>query len=96
MMNRLRQQTCNSPLRGRRSCCCCSRPGNRPSRRTEAFLRGLRTTVGRQVPITIVLIGKPTSRTMLTSVDPDQLRIWQMKMQSLGDGQLAVQPLITP
>ncbi|MGD9947702.1 MAG: DUF2868 domain-containing protein [Desulfobulbus sp.] len=67
-----------------------------PLKETEAFLRGLRTTVGREMPITIVLIGKPTSRTMLTSVDPDQLRIWQMKMQALGDGNLAVQPLIIP
>ncbi|MGE4559795.1 MAG: DUF2868 domain-containing protein [Desulfobulbus sp.] len=67
-----------------------------PLKETETFLRGLRATVGREMPITIVLVGKPTARTMLTPVDPDQLRIWEMKMQTLGDVNLAVQPLITP
>lgn len=67
-----------------------------PLKETETFLRGLRGTVGREMPITIVLIGKPTARTMLTRVDLDQLRIWQLKMQSLGDAHLAVQPLIMP
>ncbi|MDD2463961.1 MAG: DUF2868 domain-containing protein [Desulfobulbus sp.] len=67
-----------------------------PLKETETFLRGLRATVGRERPIIILLIGKPTSWTMLTPVDPDQLRIWQMKMQALGDGNLAVQPLIMP
>jgi hypothetical protein len=46
------------------------------------------------MPITIVLIGKPSPRTMLTPVDPDQLRIWRQKMLALGDAYLAVQPLI--
>lgn len=67
-----------------------------PLKETETFLRGLRTVVGREMPITIVLVGKPAARTMLTPVDPDQLKIWRMKMQALGDGNLAVQPLITP
>ena len=67
-----------------------------PLKETELFLRTLRKIVGREVPITIVLIGKPSSRTMLTSVDSDQLHIWKLKMQVLGDGNLAVQPLIMP
>nr|WP_320010168.1 DUF2868 domain-containing protein [uncultured Desulfobulbus sp.] len=67
-----------------------------PLKETESFLRGLRINLGRDFPITILLIGKPTPATMLTSVDGNQLGIWQMKMQALGDGNLAVQPLILP
>jgi len=67
-----------------------------PLKETENCIRGLRLLLGREFPITILLIGKPASQTMLTSVDANQLGIWQMKMQALGDGNLAVQPLILP
>jgi hypothetical protein len=65
-----------------------------PLRETETSLQAVRTRFGPEMPITIVLIGKPSPRTMLTPVDPDQLRIWRQKMLALGDAYLAVQPLI--
>lgn len=65
-----------------------------PLKETESLLALLRQVVGRNTPITIILVGKPRSQTMLTPVAPEQLHLWQQKMRALGDAMLAVQPLI--
>jgi hypothetical protein len=67
-----------------------------PLRESEQLLRELRRIAGAHTPLTILLIGKPTPQTMLTPVDPEQLRIWRQKMRALGDPSLDVQPLVQP
>jgi hypothetical protein len=66
-----------------------------PLKETESFLHTLRARFGQEIPITIALIGKPSPQTMLTPVAPEQFRVWQQKMQALGDANLAVQPVMT-
>jgi hypothetical protein len=67
-----------------------------PLKETELFLRGLRRLAGERTPLTIFLIGKPSAQTMLTPVDPEQLRIWRQKMTAQGDPWLEVHPLVQP
>ncbi len=65
-----------------------------PLKETEIFLRGLRGLLDLRAGITIVLIGRPGPATILTPADPEQARIWQQKVQALGDPFLSVLPLI--
>jgi len=65
-----------------------------PLKETESFLRELRRLTGETMPLTILLIGKPIAVTILTPVEPEQLRIWRLKMQAIGDPCLEVQPLV--
>jgi len=67
-----------------------------PLKETETLIHGLRRLVGEQAPIDILLIGRPTAATVLTPVDPDQLRIWSQKMRALGDPWLSVRSLVSP
>lgn len=67
-----------------------------PLKETELFLRELRRLTGETMPLTILLIGRPIAETILTPVEPEQLRIWRLKMQALGDPCLEVQPLVRP
>jgi hypothetical protein len=67
-----------------------------PLKETESFLRELRRLTGETMPLTILLIGKPIAVTILTPVEPEQLRIWRLKMQAIGDPCLEVQPLVRP
>lgn len=65
-----------------------------PLRETESFLRDLRQRVGETVPLTILLIGKPSAATIFTPVDPGQLQVWRQKMRTIGDPCLDVLPLV--
>ncbi|NLX19076.1 MAG: DUF2868 domain-containing protein [Desulfobulbus sp.] len=65
-----------------------------PLKETEQMLRNLRLQIGPQKPITLLLIGRPVSATVLTPVDPQHLQVWTKKMRSMGDSFLMVQPLI--
>ena len=67
-----------------------------PLKETEQFLRDLRSSAGALTPLVILLIGKPSPQTLLTPPDPEQLRIWRLKMQAMGDPCLDVQPLVQP
>jgi len=66
-----------------------------PLRETETLIRHLRSLVGEQAPIVILLIGRPTAATVLTPVDPEQLRVWGQRMRALGDLRLSVRPLMS-
>ena len=65
-----------------------------PLRETETLIHDLRRLVGEQAPIAILLIGRPTAASVLTPVDPEQLRIWSQRMRALGDPWLSVRPLV--
>ncbi|MCL2459423.1 MAG: DUF2868 domain-containing protein, partial [Desulfobulbus sp.] len=67
-----------------------------PLKETEILVHGLRRLLGEQAPIVILLIGRPAAATVLTPVDPEQLRVWRQKMQALGDPRLSVRPLVSP
>lgn len=65
-----------------------------PLRETESFVRQLRQVVGETIPLTILLIGKPSAESIFTPVDHGQLQIWSQKMRTMGDPGLEVQPLV--
>jgi len=67
-----------------------------PLRETESFLRDIRRAVGETVPITILLLGKPSLQMIFTSVNPEHLRIWEQKMLAIGDSCLDVLALVQP
>jgi Protein of unknown function (DUF2868). len=67
-----------------------------PLKETEGLVRLLRHQISDQTPISILLIGRPASRTVLTPVDPEQAQIWSRKMQAVGDPYLSVCPLVRP
>ena len=67
-----------------------------PLKETEQMLQGLRLLVGQQIPIVLLLIGRPTPQTILTPAEPEQVMIWSRRVQALGDPRLAVQPLVQP
>ncbi len=57
------------------------------------FLGNLRRASARATVIRIGLIGRPAGGTIFTPVDPHDLKVWQRKMDSLGDPYLAVETL---
>ena len=67
-----------------------------PLREMGSFLQSIRQVVGETVPIAILLLGKPSSQTIFTPVNPEHLRIWELKMQAIGDPCLDVLPLMQP
>ena len=67
-----------------------------PLKETGQFLRSLRQTVGPSLPIRILLIGKPTSATLLTPVRSDHLQIWTKTLQAMADPFLDLSPLVQP
>lgn len=67
-----------------------------PLKETEQMLHGLRLLVGQQIPIVLLLIGRPTPQTILTPAEPDQVMVWSRRIQAMGDPHLAVQPLVQP
>lgn len=67
-----------------------------PLRETESFLLQLRQVAGEAVPLTILLIGRPSASTIFTAVDQGQLQIWRQKMQAIGDPCLDVLALVQP
>ncbi len=58
-----------------------------------AFLANLRQASARATVIRIGLIGRPAEGTIFTPVDPGDLKVWQRKVDSLGDPYLAVETL---
>ena len=67
-----------------------------PLQETGSFLQSIRRVVGETVPIAVLLIGKPSSQTIFTPVNPEHLRIWELKMRAIGDPCLDVIPLMQP
>lgn len=65
-----------------------------PLRETESLLQSIRRIVGETVPLTILLLGKPSSQTIFTPVSPEHLRIWEQKMRAISDPCLDVFPLV--
>jgi hypothetical protein len=49
------------------------------------FLRQLRILLGKEVLISILLIGKPKAATILTEVREQDYMVWQQKTSALGD-----------
>jgi hypothetical protein len=58
-----------------------------------AFLTNLRQASARATVIRIGLIGRPAEGTIFTPVAPQDLKVWQRKMDSLGDPYLSVESL---
>ena len=58
------------------------------------FLRQLRVLLGREVLISILLIGKPGAETIFTGVHDQDYTIWQHKIVALGDPYLQCVRLI--
>ena len=58
-----------------------------------AFLRDLRQASARTTLIRIGLLGRPARGTLFTPVDPGDLKVWQRKIDGLGDPYLAVENL---
>ncbi len=61
-----------------------------------AFLDDLRSIIGKKLLITILLIGKPTSHTLLTEVRDRDYTIWQQKIIAKGDPYLQCLRLLNP
>ena len=59
-----------------------------------AFLRDLRQASARTTLIRIGLLGRPGQGTIFTSVAPQDLKVWQRKIDSLGDPYLAVENFV--
>ncbi len=61
----------------------------------QIFLKELRAKVGKNLPFTLLLIGKPSPTSPLTPVQDEALfAIWRQKMESLGDPYLELDVLI--
>jgi hypothetical protein len=58
-----------------------------------AFLDKLRQALARDTIIRIGLIGRPVQKTIFTPVEPGDLKVWQRKIDSLGDPYLSVENL---
>lgn len=67
-----------------------------PLQETLTFLAQLRRVLGRAVPLTVVLIGRPSATTPFTPVIAEQLQIWSQKLRASGDPGLRVLPLVQP
>lgn len=67
-----------------------------PLKETEQMLHGLRLLIGQQIPIFLLLIGRPTPQTILTPAEPEQMMVWSRRIQAMGDPHLAVQPVVQP
>lgn len=57
------------------------------------FLKELRAVIGER-QLLILLVGKPDATPLTQVADKQQLKIWQEKMASLGDGRLSTRPLL--
>ncbi|MDD2558593.1 MAG: DUF2868 domain-containing protein [Desulfuromonadaceae bacterium] len=66
-----------------------------PIREIMALLRRLRHEIPRRYPISVTLIGKPTSATLLTPAKSGDLKIWHKTLQRLADPYLAVISLVS-
>ncbi|RWX45865.1 hypothetical protein H206_00736 [Candidatus Electrothrix aarhusensis] len=59
-----------------------------------SWLEQLRQTIGSAPVILLALVGKPTPQTILTTVQPQHLQIWQQKTTALGDPGLQLIELV--
>ncbi len=64
-----------------------------PIRETIWFIREIRKIIGPEPSIFIGLVGKPGPDTLFTPVKRENMRIWQHKIDAMGDPYLQVQPL---
>jgi hypothetical protein len=61
----------------------------------QIFIKELRGKVGNSLPLTLLLVGKPSPTTPLTPVQDETLfTVWLQKMESLGDPYLELDVLI--
>jgi hypothetical protein len=67
-----------------------------PLQETGSFLQSIRRVVGETVPLTILLLGKPSLQTIFTPVSPEHLGIWEQKMRAISDPCLDIFPLVQP
>jgi hypothetical protein len=58
------------------------------------FLEKMRTLIGEQPTLVVVLVGKPAAGSMLTPVKPLNLQIWQRKIRALSDSGLQLVELV--
>ncbi len=65
-----------------------------PIRELLDLFRRLRHELPRQYPISVVLIGKPDSDSILTGVKAQDLNLWRKSLQTLGDPYLSLYPLV--
>jgi hypothetical protein len=65
-----------------------------PLRETVSLFRNLRQIAGDDIPILILLIGKPSGQTIFTAVHAEHLDIWKKKMHMDGDPNLDILPLV--
>lgn len=59
-----------------------------------AYIKALRHHFGQQIPILIVLIGKPKIDNIFTPVDPINWQTWKEKIMALGDPYLRTERLV--
>ena len=57
-------------------------------------IRSLRESLGTKPKIIVVLVGRPENGNALTKVKPNDKRVWERQIQSLGDIQLRLENLI--
>lgn len=65
-----------------------------PIRETLTFLQELRTRLGSHGKIVVGLIGKPTSGTIFTPVEPLDWQVWRRKIATLADPHLRLERLV--
>jgi hypothetical protein len=65
-----------------------------PLRETASLFRNLRRIAGNEIPIIILLIGKPSAQTIFTEVSAEHLEIWKKTMHMDGDPNLDIIPLV--
>jgi hypothetical protein len=58
------------------------------------FLQDLRKALPRTASIRIRLVGRPRPETIFTPADPGDMKIWQQKLDSLGDPYLSTDNLL--
>ncbi|MDD3813811.1 MAG: DUF2868 domain-containing protein [Desulfocapsaceae bacterium] len=58
------------------------------------FLKGLRASVGADVPLIVALVGKPASDTIFTEIKEEDMKIWHQKVMAMGDADIEVVELV--
>ncbi|MDM8544019.1 DUF2868 domain-containing protein [Desulfococcaceae bacterium HSG9] len=64
-----------------------------PIRETLLFIRKIREIAGTKAKIIVAMIGKPAPETVLTPVKPENYKIWEQKIERIGDPYLRLEKL---
>lgn len=65
-----------------------------PIKEIQNFIRKIRKSGDKKMDILVALIGRPESDMIFTMTDPDDKKIWNMKMTEIGDPFLHVESLV--